>query len=57
MKSMEELNNEARIRNDQELDKCCKTICLVFGWGLVISLIISLIIYVVILLLNGISNN
>ena len=53
MKSMEELNNEARVRNDQELDKCCKTICLVFGWGLVISLII----YMVILLLNGISNN
>ena len=50
---MEELNNEARIRNDQELDKCCKTICLVFGWGLVISLII----YYIYLLLIGPSNN
>ena len=53
MKSMEELNKEARIRNDQELDKCCKTICLVFGWGLVISLIL----YCIYLLLIGPSNN
>ena len=53
MKSMEELNNEARIRNDQELDKCCKTICLIFGWGLVISLIL----HCIYLLLIGPSNN
>ena len=57
MKSIEELNNGGRIRNDQELDKCCKTLCLVFGWGLVISLIISLVIYYLYLLLFGPLNN
>ena len=32
-------NREARKRNDEELDKLCKNICLICGWSLVIVLI------------------
>lgn len=53
MKSMEELNKEARIRNDKELDKCCNTFCLFFGWGLVIALMI----YAIVLLVTRPSSN
>ncbi len=44
---MEELNNEARVRNDQELDKCCKTVCIFFGWMFVFSMIIYLVILLI----------
>jgi len=53
MKSMEELNKEARIRNDKELDKCCNTFCLFFGWGLVIALMI----YAIVLLVTRSSSD
>jgi hypothetical protein len=39
-KTTEELNAESRIRNDEKLDECCKTVCIVFGWGLVVTLIV-----------------
>jgi len=48
MKTTEELNREALQRNNDELDRVCKKICLMIGWCLVIIMIISMVLRVII---------
>ena len=36
-------NREARKKNDEELDRLCKNICLICGWSLVIVLFMYII--------------
>jgi hypothetical protein len=40
-------NREARKKNDEELDRICKNICLICGWSLVVVLIIYTIMMII----------
>ena len=48
IKTTEELNREALQRNNDELDRLCKKICLIVGWCLVIIMIISMVLRIII---------
>lgn len=48
IKTTEELNREARQRNNDELDRLCKKLCLIVGWCLVIIMIISMVLRIII---------
>ena len=44
----EELNREALQRNNEELDRLCKKICLMVGWCLVILIMVSMIVMIIV---------
>lgn len=46
---IEKQNQEALRRNNEELDKLCKNICLIIGW----SLVCCLLIYIILLIQNN----
>ena len=48
IKTTEELNREALQRNNDELDRLCKKLCLIVGWCLVIIMIISMVLRIII---------
>ncbi len=54
--SLEELQNNARIKNDEELDKLCNNICICMGWISFLT-ILFYIIMIIILSRQNISNN
>ena len=53
--SLEELQNNARIKNDEELDKLCNNICICMGWITFLTILFYII--MIILLRQNISNN
>ena len=48
MKTYEELNREAQQRNNEELHRLCKKICLMVGWCLVILIMVSMIVMIIV---------
>ncbi len=47
VKSLEELQIDARIRNDKKADELCKNIGLCIGWSIVLFIILYVIILII----------
>ena len=57
MKSLEELQEESRVRNQAEADRLCKNICLCIGWSSLILFFCYFIIFIVIVGIQGLNTN